>query len=172
MTYSRATKPVSSRAERGTFAQGRRQQRSLAPLGMTPLLASLFVRHLRRLAEIFAGQSALDQAHDVVAAVELDEGAHARALLAAQQDLIEGLEPLAQLFLGEMALARLVDLVLDELRALALGDLAQRVGEVLQRGPLLARGQAELLGALHEVLVVGHRTLQQAIEIRRVLGRG
>ena len=73
----------------------------------------------RRLAEILAGQRALDQAHDIVAAVELDEGAHARALLAAQQHLVERLEPLAQLGLGEVALARLVDLVLDELRALA-----------------------------------------------------
>src|SRR5690242_15031393 len=87
---------------------------------------------LRRLAEIFAGERPLDQAHDVVATVELDEGAHARALLAAQQHLVKGLEPLAQLFLGEVALARLVDLVLDELRRFVLGNPAQGVGQVLQ----------------------------------------
>src|ERR1043165_3522892 len=102
---------------------------------------------LRGFAEVFASERALDQAHDVVAAVELDEGAHARALLAAQQHLVERLEPLAQLFLGEVALARLVDLVLDELRTLAVRDLAQSVGEVLERGALLVGGQAELLRA-------------------------
>ena len=75
-----------------------------------------------------AGQRAFDQRYDIVAAVELYESAHARALLAAQQYLVERLEPLAQLFLGEVPLARFVDLVLDELRALVLGDLAQRVG--------------------------------------------
>src|SRR4029079_726378 len=91
---------------------------------------------LRCLAEIFAGERPFDQAHDVVAAVELDEGAHARALLAAQQHLVEGLEPLPQLFLGEVPLARLVDLVLDELRALAVGDAAQDAGEIAQRRAL------------------------------------
>src|SRR5580704_4261953 len=69
-------------------------------------------------AQILAGQHTLDQAHDIVAAVELDEGAHARPLLGAQQHLIERLEPLAQLGLGEVTLAHLVDLVLDELGTL------------------------------------------------------
>src|ERR1700730_7883045 len=81
-------------------------------------------------AQILAGQRALDQAHDIVTAVELYEGAHARALLAAQKHLIDSLDPLAQLGLGEVALAHLVDLVLDELRALLLGQLAQGVGEI------------------------------------------
>src|SRR5580704_2693041 len=80
--------------------------------------------------QILASQRALDQVHDIVAAVELDEGTHARALLAAQQHLIERLEPLAQLGLGEVALAHLVDLVLDELRALLVGQLAQGLGEI------------------------------------------
>src|ERR1700681_4464059 len=81
-------------------------------------------------AQILAGQRTLDQAHDIVAAVELDEGTHTPALLAAQKHLVERLEPLAQLGLGEVTLAHLVDLVLDELRALLLGQLAQGVGEI------------------------------------------
>src|SRR6185503_17788601 len=65
--------------------------------------------------EILAGERAADQLDRFLAAVERDERAHARALALAEQRFVQCAEPVAQVR-KSVALADLVDLVLDRLR--------------------------------------------------------
>src|SRR5438309_8663080 len=101
-----------------------------------------------------------DQAAAVLDAVEGDEAAHARALLAAEQGLVQRLEPVAQALLAVMALADLVDVVLQSrggvLSALAgfvVGEegieLAQCRGFAGRRRPPPQRGRDEPRGIIH-----------------------
>ena len=83
-------------------------------------------------------EGALDQGAGLGRAVDGDEGAEARAFALAQQHLVQGLEPVAQIGEG-VALADLVELVLDRLGVRMLAGSAQPAMQLLDRRPLLRR---------------------------------
>src|SRR5436853_2403970 len=96
--------------------------------------------------EILAGDGAVEEFDAFIDAVEGDEGAHARALLLAKQDLVERLEPIAQRReRGRVLLADLEHKGLKRLGA-ALAGVGDEFGaEVLERRRLLRRRRLEHL---------------------------
>src|SRR4051812_10153415 len=85
-------------------------------------------RRLSR-AEALALQHLADEVRGFRPAVERDEGAHARALILPEQDLVERLEPGLQVR-ERVALADLIDLVLEILGA-RLGRCAVEIAQQL-----------------------------------------
>ena len=113
-------------------------------------------RPLLRGVEILAGERAADQGRALAQAVEAEERAHARALFLAEQDLVERLEPGAQV--GEVV--PLADLVNPGLYRLGVGVRGQGLDlgeQVLQCGALARVGRPIALGRLDEVAVVANR---------------
>ena len=86
----------------------------------------------------------LDQRHAVGDAVERDEGAEARALALAEQHLVEARNQ-SRSSAKRVALADLVDLVLDRLGVARLGHASQQSRQLLQRRALLSVGCAVAL---------------------------
>src|SRR6185312_16502331 len=94
-----------------------------------------------------------------------DEGAEARALLLAEQDLVENVEPVERdagtavlaLLHGieeRLAPADLVDHVLNIFGRGARRQARQRIAQILQRDALALRRLAELLRRRHEVTII------------------
>ena len=151
-----------------------------------PLIAD-FVRHLLPQGEKGRDYALRASAPSIIAtafvhAIHRDERAEARALLLAEQHLVEHVEPverdagpavLALLHLIEerLAAADLVDHVLDVFGARSRRQLRQRIAQILQRGALAVGRLAELLRRRHEVAIVVDGVADHRIELRMRLRR-
>src|SRR5262249_60663020 len=103
----------------------------------------------------------LDESARVVEAVELDEAAEARALRLAEQDLVEGGKPGAQIVGEAVGLAGLIDNRLQLLAAGAGLHPTQRVGKRRQRLALTFARHAIGFRGLDEGVVVAERVADQ-----------
>ena len=150
------------------------RRRGLGEAGLAPGEAATLAarrsapvrRALGHAASASRRERALDQGAGLGRAVDGDEGAEARAFALAQQHLVQGLEPVAQIGEG-VALADLVELVLDRLGVGILAGGAQPAVQLLERRPLLVARRAVAAGRRHEVAVVGDRVPDQGRQPRR-----
>ena len=120
--------------------------------------------------QVLARESFLDQFDRLIDAVKSDERTHARPLGLAQQDFIERLEPVTQVFKA-VAFADFVNFRL-QVFGLGLGiHRAERIGEVFE-GRMLTLGRGPVrLGRFDEIPIIADRRGDQTIQKRRIFRR-
>src|SRR5437868_165126 len=146
--------------------------------GPHPICSAIWLRALLRR----PCQRAVDHCDRIGHAIDRDERAETRALLLAEQHLVEHVEPVERdagptvlaLLHGveeRFAAANFIDHVLDVFGTRARRQLRQRIAQILQRGALALGRLAELLRRRHEVAVVIDGVADHRVELRMGLRR-
>src|SRR4051794_7716872 len=118
-----------------------------------------------------AGESGTDQSNRLRNTVKCNKPAKARALLLAEQDLIQAAKPNAE-FREGVPLANLIHRILDDLRIALRRQCTKRNGKILQGLAFHGVRMAVLLGRTDKVAIIGNCVFDKAGEQRLGFGAG